>query len=361
MSIGQRAPVLAAGALARSAGGTTLRIRPTSVKPPVRSGGAAAFTGAAAPCDPRPPPLQCAGRDRSRGVSSVEWGESFGRVVAAARHLVLVLLACWVVVVAALVLLERYLIYFPAKALDGAPADYGLDAEELALRAADSTRLHGWWIRGRSTRALLWYHGNAGNISHRLDNARLLVEHFGLSILLADYRGYGRSVGSPDEAGLYLDGLAIYDAAAARGYAAEQLVVFGRSLGAAVAIEVARTRPVGAVILESPFRSAPALARSVYPFVPSFLVRTQFDNEGKIGAITAPILVLHGDRDEIVPIAHGQTLFSLATAPKRFFTIHGATHNDTYVVGGQPYLDAWHDFLSLTAPGADGTGPSDVS
>ena len=258
----------------------------------------------------------------------------------------------WALLVGGLMIFERHLIYFPIRSLEAEPADFGLDAEELRLRTSDGVELHGWWIHGDGKRILVWFHGNAGNISHRLDNARQLVQRFGLDLLLVDYRGYGRSGGSPEEAGLYLDGLASYDAAREAGFSSEQVIPFGRSLGAAVAIDVSVTRPVGAVVLESPFLSAPALARAVYPFVPAFLVRTQFDNRAKIDRVRAPLLILHGDRDEIVPLAHGMELFERASAPKRFHLIAGAGHNDTYVAGGEAYWTAWQRFLDSVAPGA---------
>lgn len=243
--------------------------------------------------------------------------------------------------------LERRFIYFPYRELVAAPADYGLRADEVRLVAADGVRLHGWWIHGDGARALVWFHGNAGNISHRLENARLLVDRFGLAILLVDYRGYGLSDGEPDEPGLYLDGEAMYREAAARRRP-DDIVLFGRSLGAAVAVEMALRHPVGAVILETPFLSVPAMARAVYPFIPSFLIRTQFDSETKIAGVAPPKLILHGDRDEIVPIAQARRLFELAHPPKRFYVVRGASHNDTYLVGGPAYFEAWRQFLEET-------------
>ena len=209
----------------------------------------------------------------------------------------------WLALVALLVLQERRLLFFPARALAAAPADYGLAAEELALRTADGVMLHGWWIEGPGDRVLIWYHGNAGNIGDRLHNARWFVDRLGVSVVLVDYRGYGRSGGSPDEAGVYADGLAVYDAVAARAVRPERIVLFGRSLGGAVALEVALHRRAGAIALESVFRSVRALAREHYPFVPGSLVRTRMDNVSKIARVGAPVLVLHGDRDSIVPLA----------------------------------------------------------
>ena len=261
----------------------------------------------------------------------------------------------WLALVAFLVLQERRLIFFPARALAAAPADYGLAAEELAIRTADGVMLHGWWIDGPGDRVLIWYHGNAGNIGDRLHDARWFVDRLGVSVVLVDYRGYGRSGGSPDEAGVYADGLAVYDAVAARAVRPERIVLFGRSLGGAVALEVALHRRAGAIALESVFRSVRALAREHYPFVPGSLVRTRMDNVSKIGRVGAPVLVLHGDRDSIVPLAHGRELLARAAGPARLHVIAGAGHNDTYLVGGEPYAEAWRAFLRETIRAA-GTG-----
>lgn len=267
------------------------------------------------------------------------------RVARGLVRAVSVALVAWLLMVVLMVALESSLIYFPARELAAKPADLGLEAEELRVTAADGVRLHGWWIKGRGRTALVWYHGNAGNISHRLDNARELVTRFGLDIFLVDYRGYGLSDGSPTEAGLYADGLAVHDAARAQGFAPGTIVLFGRSLGAAVAIEVALAREARAIVLETPFRSVPAMAREHYPFVPAFLVRTRYDSEAKIARLRMPVLVLHGDRDEIVPLSHARRLFDLAPEPKRFFLIRGAGHNDTVFAGGEPYFDVWRQFL----------------
>ena len=152
----------------------------------------------------------------------------------------------WGILPRAALVLERAFLYFPERTLALAPADVGLVAEEVRLQAADGVRLHGYWVPGQGQRALVWFHGDGGNLSHRLPQARLLLERFGLDQLLVDYRGYGHSQGRPSEAGLYRDGLAMYAATVARGYRPEQVVLYGQSLGAAVALDVARRRPVGA-------------------------------------------------------------------------------------------------------------------
>ena len=274
----------------------------------------------------------------------------FRRVMSIALYVVL----AWLALVAWLALNERRLLFFPARTLAAEPADFGLSAEELAITTDDGVMLHGWWIAGPGDRVLIWYHGNAGNIADRLPNARWFVDNLGVSVVLVDYRGYGRNTGRPDEAGVYRDGLAIYDVVAARGVPARGIVLFGRSLGGAVATEVALQRPAGALVLEAAFRSAREMARVHYWFVPSALVRSGLDNESKIGRVSVPTLFLHGDRDRIVPLDHGRRLFELAAHPAHFHVVEGAGHNDTYLVGGELYAEVWRAFLRDTESGPPG-------
>ncbi|MGH9367887.1 MAG: alpha/beta hydrolase, partial [Thermoanaerobaculia bacterium] len=261
-----------------------------------------------------------------------------------------ILLALLVALLALLYASEDRLIYFPQKALDARPEDYGLTAEDLAVETADGVRLSGWWIRGRGELVLLFFHGNAGNVSHRLERARDLVAALGLDVVLVDYRGYGESGGKPSENGLYEDGEAIWRAVAARGVAPGRIVMFGESLGCAVAIETALRRPCRALILEAPFLSVPEMAKSVYPFLPSFLVRTKFDNGSKAARLAVPKLLVAAERDEVVPPQQTRRLFALAAPPKELFVIPGARHNDASLVGGKPYLEALRRFLEGAEP-----------
>ena len=246
-------------------------------------------------------------------------------------------------------IIERF-IFFPDPALVGTPSSLSLQYEDVEFAAADGTMLHGWWVPGDRAETLLWFHGNAGNISHRLDNLRLLHDIVGASVFLFDYRQYGRSSGSASERGLYDD---------ARGALAHvrgrpevdptRLVYFGRSLGSAVAVDLAVTDPPAGLILETPFTSIREMARRLLPGPLSALVPQQFDNLAKIGAIRSPKLFIHGDLDDLVPYRHGQRLFEAAAPPKSFFTIPGAGHNDTYLVGGSDYfreIAAFCDSLS---------------
>ena len=261
-------------------------------------------------------------------------------------------LIAWLTTVGVLVLQEKRVIFQPSRLLRAEPSDFKLQADVLRVTTGDGMVLHGWWINRFSETVVIWYHGNAGNIANRLDNARWFVDRFNVAVVLVDYRGYGQSTGTPSEAGLYLDGLAIYDEVRRRGVGDKDVVLFGRSLGAAVAIEVARERSARALVLEAAFSSVPALARSHYWFVPRAAVRTRMDNMSKISALSLPIMILHGDRDAIVPLDHARQLQEVAGDSVRLHIIAGAGHNDTYLVGGEPYDEAWRVFLTAKAPPA---------
>ncbi|MBI2911760.1 MAG: alpha/beta hydrolase [Chloroflexi bacterium] len=249
----------------------------------------------------------------------------------------------------ALLLFEERFIYLPSRELVGSPADVGLSYEDVTFSASDGVALHGWYVPGPAPVTLVWFHGNAGNISHRLGNLRGLHDLVGVSVLLFDYRGYGRSAGSPSEEGTYHDAEgAVAFLAGRTGQPAEHLVYFGRSLGAAVALEMALRRPPAALIIESPFLSIPHMAREVYPFLPALggLLRTRYDSLGKIPRLTAPVLVVVGEADDVVSPNQGRLLFERAPEPKRWHSVPGAGHNDTPLVGGAAYYGALRTFLA---------------
>ncbi len=247
--------------------------------------------------------------------------------------------------------LEKYVIYVPERAIGMTPRNEGIGYEDVWFPASDGLRLHGWLIPAPDARVtLLWFHGNAGNISHRVDNIKYLHRLLRLNIFIFDYRGYGQSAGGHSD----LSEEATYrDAEGALAYlrgrqdlAQTRLVYFGRSLGAAIAVEVARRHPPAGLILETPFISIKDLARVALPFLPlGSLLQTKYDSLNKIREIRVPLLILHGDRDDVVPYEQGRRLFEAANEPKTFYRIPGAHHNDTYIVGDQRYFDAWARFL----------------
>lgn len=266
--------------------------------------------------------------------------------------------------------LERYLIYVPDRRLETTPRSEGLAYEDVRFPASDGTMLHGWLIPAPGAKfTLLWCHGNAGNISHRVDNAKYLHRLLKINVFLFDYRGYGASAGSLSD----LSEEATYrDAEGALAFlkawpelAQTRLVYFGRSLGAAIALELARRQPPAGLILETPFTSIPDMARVALPFLPiGGLLTTRYDSLGKIGEIRVPLLVLHGDRDDVIPFEQGRRLFEAANPPKTFYTIRGARHNDTYIVGGDDYFRAWAEFFRTLGdegviPRQEGPGKGD--
>ena len=248
--------------------------------------------------------------------------------------------------------LERSMIYYPAVYPEGYwnPEDFGVEVEDCWFTSEDDVRLHGWFASAdTATQTLLWFHGNAGNITHRLDNIRLLHDR-GINVFIFDYRGYGRSEGEPDEQGLYADGRAAYDYIInERSIRPDDIIFFGRSLGTAIAIDVAHDRTPRGLILESAFTDAKAMARVIMPLVPiGAVIKTKFDSIGKIKELRIPVLFIHGDRDSIIPYELGRKLFEAANEPKEFYSIPGADHNDTYIVGGEQYfstLQTWWNAL----------------
>jgi fermentation-respiration switch protein FrsA (DUF1100 family) len=251
--------------------------------------------------------------------------------------------------------LEKYVIYVPHRTLEATPREAGLAFEDVWFPAGDGLRLHGWLIPAAGARfTLVWFHGNAGNISHRVDNIQQLHRHLDRplrpTIFIFDYRGYGRSAGNLSDLS---EEATYHDAAGALAYlrgrqdlAGTRLIYFGRSLGAAIAVEAAQRQVPAGLILETPFTSIRDMARVALPFLPvGSLLRTKYDSLTKIREVRAPLLVLHGDRDDVVPYEQGRRLFEAANPPKTFYTIRGARHNDTYLVGDRPYFEAWTRFL----------------
>jgi fermentation-respiration switch protein FrsA (DUF1100 family) len=230
--------------------------------------------------------------------------------------------------VALLYVAQRSMQYFPERFRTG-PAEAGLaGAEEVVLDTADGERVIAWQLPPRADKpVVLYFHGNGASLRWRLERFRALTAD-GTGLVALSYRGYGGSSGSPSEAGFIADALAAYAFAAAR-YAPQRIIVWGESLGSGVAVAVAAEKPVGHVVLESPFTSAADIGAERYWFVPvRLLMKDQFRSDLRIGKVTAPVLVLHGDRDRVVPFALGERLYGMITAPKRFVRFPGLGHND---------------------------------
>ncbi|MFQ5865076.1 MAG: alpha/beta hydrolase [bacterium] len=249
-------------------------------------------------------------------------------------------------------LFENKFIFFPFKYPQGYwhPEVFGLQVEDCYFRTADGCQLHGWFFPKDSALAtFLWCHGNAGNITDRLDNLAKLSK-LPINVFIFDYRGYGRSEGSPNETGIYLDAEAAYDYLISRkDVEPDKIILFGRSLGGAVALDLATKRACAGLILESTFTSAKDMAKSAFGFIPAHLIiKSKFDSIEKISKIQVPILFLHGTSDRTVPFKLGRRLHEAANNPKEFYQIQGADHNDTYIVGGQPYFNQLLEFSRQT-------------
>lgn len=215
----------------------------------------------------------------------------------------------------------------------------GLPLEEVWLPIDDEVTVFGWFIDAGPTHpVLLWCHGNAGNISHRLENIRKFHQR-GISIYIFDYRGYGQSTGVPSEEGLYQDALASYDYLIhQRRVSPQKLIIFGRSLGSSVAGEVAVQRSAAGLILEGSFPSIQSMSDHHYFGLPAgWLLDVDFNLGEKVRVLRIPLLVIHGEQDSIVPVALGKKVFDMAHEPKQWYPVLEAEHNDVPLVGGESY------------------------
>jgi fermentation-respiration switch protein FrsA (DUF1100 family) len=238
---------------------------------------------------------------------------------------------------------QRALQYFPERARTP-PAAAGLpEAEEVVLDSSGGERVIVWHIPPRGEKpVVLYFHGNGGSLRWRVDRFQALAAD-GTGLIALSYRGYGGSSGRPTEKGLIDDALAAYAFAAAR-YPASRLALWGESLGTGVAVALAAQKPVGRIVLESPFTSIADIAAQIYWFFPvRLLIKDSFHSDLLIGTVTAPFLILHGDKDSIVPITLGDQLYKLITAPKRFVRFPGAGHNELAAYGA---IEAAKQFLS---------------
>jgi fermentation-respiration switch protein FrsA (DUF1100 family) len=272
-------------------------------------------------------------------------------------------------------LFEDRFIYFPSRYPEGMwdvanlRASYGETSpqvEDVWMTTADGVRIHGWYCtpqtsaQGQTSQAptemtLLWFHGNAGNLSHRYGMVRDLTK-LPAAVFIIDYRGYGRSEGSPSETGLYLDARAAWNHLTnERRVPAGKIVIFGDSLGAAVAIDLAAEVEAGGLVVQSGFTSISDMASEVLPFVPGFIIRTKMDSLSKIPRVNCPKLFIHSPNDEMVPYRMGRRLFDAAREPKQFYEVAGASHNEMDTVGGRAYFEAIGNFVrsSATTPRAE--------
>jgi fermentation-respiration switch protein FrsA (DUF1100 family) len=246
-----------------------------------------------------------------------------------------------------LYIFQSHFVYYPGRNIAAAPDSIGLHFEKVSFETTDGVRLYGWFIPYKNARAVvLFCHGNGGNMSHRLDSIELF-HRLGLDIFIFDYRGYGQSEGKPSERGTYRDVKAAWQ------YLVEEwkvhpdrIIVFGRSLGGAIACWLAGSQTPGALILESTFTSIPSVTAKRYPYLPiKRLVRFKYNTAEYLSHVNCPVLVIHSRDDEMIPYKCGEQLFEIAKEPKKFLEITGS-HNEGFINSGRTYEEGLDMFIS---------------
>lgn len=254
---------------------------------------------------------------------------------------------------------EKQFVFFPEPEVASTPAQAGLRYEDVYLTASDGVSLHGWFLpaphdaSGPETQTWLWFHGNGGNLGTRVGQLERAHRLLGVHQFIFDYRGYGNSEGSPSERGTYLD------ARAALRYIQQRpdvdsghIVYFGHSLGAAVAVELAVSHPPAGLALIAPFSSIRDMAKLALPLpFAGWVVRNHYNSVSLIPGVHAPLLILHGEMDEIVPHSQGRKLFDAANQPKRFVTLPDASHNNAHHVAAEVMALALLEFRDSLAAG----------
>lgn len=277
-----------------------------------------------------------------------------GRWMSVLLSILFVAAAVYIGLALMLFIFQPRMIFYPLGAHDYRPEDVGLTYLPIQLTASDGTRLDAWYIPAEGAEyTILFCHGNAGNISHRLDTL-LLFRDLQCNCLIFDYRGYGRSEGRPSEQGLYLDALAAWDfLTQQQQIRPEQIILFGRSLGGAVAARLAadltkqNSPPPAGLVLESSFTSVIDVGQYYYPWFPiRWFARFKFDTLDALKYVQSPVLVIHSPEDEIIPYKFGQKLFEAANQPKLFSRISGA-HNDGFMEDFQTYKSAWINWIDI--------------
>ena len=261
----------------------------------------------------------------------------------AVAWLVLLLALAWI----AILRFERMMVFVPSREMTAHPGSVGLPFERVWLTASDGVRLRGWWIPGAKADApvMLCLHGNGGNISSRTDKIKLFHDA-GAAQLWVEWRGYGESAGSPDEAGLYRDGMAGWDwLTKEKVIPPARVALYGESLGCGVAVELATRVPAGKLIVDSGFASIAAMGRAVLPWFPVALMRIRFDNLAKLPRVKTPALFLHSPQDDVVPYEQSRLNFAAAAGPKTFVVLQGS-HNDGFLDSQPRYGAAIAGFLA---------------
>jgi len=242
--------------------------------------------------------------------------------------------------------LEHISVFYPERVLSATPQHLGIPFEDVTFLTQDHVKVHGWLIKSPNAKStIIFFHGNAGNIGDRLGKIDLFYR-MGINVFIIDYRGYGNSEGKPTESGIYLDAVAAYDYLVSRDdVKGQNLIGYGASLGGAVVVDLATKRTMRCLILDSTFSSAIDMAKRIYPFIPSFLIKTKMDSIRKFKDIDIPTLFIHSVEDQTVPIALGKKLYDAARGPKEFIEITGG-HNDGHVHDYDKVNDGIKSYLS---------------
>jgi uncharacterized protein len=267
-------------------------------------------------------------------------------LVRMAQSLIFILISVWVLLSLLLYIFQPKFVYYPFSSLQATPKDAGLNYEEVYLNTSDGLKIHGWFVPHENPRAtLLFLHGNGGNISHRLDKL-WMYNQLGLAVFIIDYRGYGLSKGSPSEQGTYLDAEAAWNYLTnQKQIPASDIIIYGESLGGAVASRLASRVEAGALIVESVFSSIADIGKHYYPYLPvSLIARYKYPVADYIQEVLYPVLVIHSPADEIIPFEMGKKVYEAANQPKDFLEITG-DHNGGFLHSGDRYINGLDRFI----------------
>jgi len=256
-----------------------------------------------------------------------------------------ILIYAYIILLILIYSFQSKLVYFPSKDIDTNPKSIGLEYESIIFESDDKTKLHAWYIAKKDAKTtILFLHGNGGNISHRLDSIKLF-NSLQMNVFIFDYRGYGNSGGTPSEQNTYDDAKSAWDYLLKnKMLKAEDIIIFGRSLGGAIAANLGSDLRPKAIILESTFSTAKEFVSNVYPFVPEFLIHFSYETTKYLKKINYPILVVHSEDDNIIPFKFGEAVFKNANEPKSFLKITGS-HNYGFIQSKHLYVPALKNFL----------------
>jgi len=261
----------------------------------------------------------------------------------------IILQSIWALLILALFVvylryLERKTLFYPTKEIEYLPKEAGLDYEDILFKIRDNVELNGWFVPAPNARCtILFCHGNAGNISHRIEKIRFFHD-LGCNVFIFDYRGYGKSKGRPSENGVYSDVQAAYDYLLSRGIKPEQIIGYGESIGSASIIDLASKNKVAALIIDSGFTNAKDMIKKIYPFLPYWIFASRWESLEKIKSMTVPKLIIHSVNDEIVPYKLGKKLYDAAREPKEFLEVHGG-HNSCFFESEAAYKEKVSGFI----------------